>query len=218
MTAPPFSRQQTSCVIDAYKERAALYRSKLSGDALAESQTALEQLFEIQEALAALGFFDGEADGEFGPLTRAAIRRYQKANGLPQNNFLTIAQSKALLEGQTARSTNAGSGADRCAGDCGEPANRDVRFCVAGPTSARVAPGPKFFSCVDCPLRRLTLGGKRRRQLVRSIGGQASWVSLGEVRSGEFFSYPPAAFPIAVPTPSPTPPRAPVRMAASKLQ
>jgi peptidoglycan hydrolase-like protein with peptidoglycan-binding domain len=85
----------------------------LSGDALAESQTAPEQLFEIQEVLATLGFFDGEADGEFGPLTRAAIRRYQKANGLPQNNFLTIAQSKALLEGQTARSTNAGGSTAR---------------------------------------------------------------------------------------------------------
>ena len=108
LTAPPFSRQQTSCVIDAYKERAALYRSKLSGDALAEFEMAPEQLLEIQEALAKLGFFDGEADGEFGPLTRVAIRRYQKANGLPQNNFLTIAQSRALLEGQTARSLNAG--------------------------------------------------------------------------------------------------------------
>jgi hypothetical protein len=70
LSAPPFSHQQTSCVIDAYKERAALYRSKLSGDALAESQMSPEQLFQIQQALITPGFFHGEADGEFGPVTR----------------------------------------------------------------------------------------------------------------------------------------------------
>jgi uncharacterized protein len=43
LNRPPFSRRQTSCVIDAYKKRAALYRSKLSGDALAESKMTPEQ-------------------------------------------------------------------------------------------------------------------------------------------------------------------------------
>ena len=43
------------------------------------------------------------------------------------------------------------------------------------------------------------MGGKRRRQLVRSIGGQASWVSLGEVRSGEFFSYASGRIPYSSP-------------------
>jgi tetratricopeptide (TPR) repeat protein len=104
LSAPPFSRQQTSCVIDAYKERAALYRSKMSGDALAESRMTPEQLLQIQQALTTLGFFDGEADGEFGPVTRAAIRRYQEAHGSPQNDSLSIAQSQALLEGRAARS------------------------------------------------------------------------------------------------------------------
>ena len=47
LSEPPFSRQQTSCVIAAYKERAALYRSKLTGDALAESKMTPEQLSQI---------------------------------------------------------------------------------------------------------------------------------------------------------------------------
>jgi uncharacterized protein len=87
LSAPPFSRQQTSCVIDAYKERAAQYRSKLRGAALAESEMTPEQLSQIQQALIALGFFNGEADGAFGPLTRAAIRKFQEANGFLRSDF-----------------------------------------------------------------------------------------------------------------------------------
>jgi hypothetical protein len=152
LSAPPFSRQQISCVIGAYKERASLYRSKLSGDALAESQMTPEEFFEIQEALATLGFFDGEADGEFGPLTRAAIRRYQKANGFPQSNFLTIAQSKALLEGQTARATNTEGSSARTAlsQETGPPSppqqqSAPTRRALAEP----FAEPPKQYSIVE---------------------------------------------------------------------
>jgi uncharacterized protein len=102
LSAPPFSRQQTSCVIDAYKARAALYRSKLRGPALAESKMTPEQLSQIQQALITLGFFDGEADGEFGTMTRAAIRKFQEANGFVRSDFLTMEQQRALLEGRTA--------------------------------------------------------------------------------------------------------------------
>ena len=63
-----------------------------------------EQLFQIQQALITPGFFHGEADGEFGPLTRAAIRRYQEAKGVPQNDFLSNLQRQALLQGGTVRS------------------------------------------------------------------------------------------------------------------
>jgi hypothetical protein len=78
--APPFPQQKVSCVVSAYKGRAAAYRSKLTGDALAESKLSREQLVLIQKALSALGFLSGEADGEFGLVTRAAIRKYQEAN------------------------------------------------------------------------------------------------------------------------------------------
>jgi len=107
---PPFSQKQKSCVIDAYRKRAALYRSKLSGDALAESKLTPEQLLQIQQGLITLGFFNGEADGEFGPRTRVAIKKYQEAKGLPQSGFLSMEQRQALLEGRTASvgSSNAG--------------------------------------------------------------------------------------------------------------
>jgi hypothetical protein len=36
--SPPFSRQQSACVIEAYMARAALYRSRLTGAALGESK------------------------------------------------------------------------------------------------------------------------------------------------------------------------------------
>ena len=76
--SPPFSSQQTSCVIGAYRGRAVLYRSKLTGDALAESKLTPEQLAQIQRALIALGFLNGEADGEFGPLNSG---RHEKVSG-----------------------------------------------------------------------------------------------------------------------------------------
>ena len=63
-----------------------------------------EQLFQIQQALITLGFFYGEADGEFGPMTRTAIRRYQAANNLPQNDFLSNEQRVALSGEGTVRS------------------------------------------------------------------------------------------------------------------
>jgi peptidoglycan hydrolase-like protein with peptidoglycan-binding domain len=105
--SPPFSRQQTSCVIDAYRGRAALYRSKLTGDALAESRLTPEQLAKIQQALIALGFLEGETDSEFGSVTRAAIKNYQKANGFPQSDYLSMEQRRALLEGRADRSADA---------------------------------------------------------------------------------------------------------------
>jgi peptidoglycan hydrolase-like protein with peptidoglycan-binding domain len=87
-----------SCVVAAYKERAAQYRAKLKGDALAESKMTPEQLSQIQQALITLGFFDGKADGILGPVTRTAIRKYQEANGIPQSDFLSVEQRRALLE------------------------------------------------------------------------------------------------------------------------
>jgi hypothetical protein len=107
--SPTFSRQQNSCVIGAYRARAELYRSKLTGDALSESRSTPEQLSQIQQALIALGFLNGEPDGEFGPMTRAAIRKYQEANGFPQRDYLSDKQRRALLERRAERSPGTSS-------------------------------------------------------------------------------------------------------------
>jgi S1-C subfamily serine protease len=102
-----WSRQQGDCVLGAFQARARLYRSQLSGDALIESQMSPEQRAQLQVALLILGFFDDEADGEFGPLTRGAVRSFQESNGFPQSNFLTERQRTALLTQAYARQNSA---------------------------------------------------------------------------------------------------------------
>jgi peptidoglycan hydrolase-like protein with peptidoglycan-binding domain len=89
-------------VVAAYKGLAAAYRSKLRGEALAESNLTPERLAKIQQALIGLGFLNGEADGEFGPATRAAIRKYQEANDFPQSDFLSAEQRESLVIGRVA--------------------------------------------------------------------------------------------------------------------
>jgi len=44
----------------------------------------------IQERLAALGHYDGEVDGRIGPVTQRAYQRFQAANGLPADGFVTL--------------------------------------------------------------------------------------------------------------------------------
>jgi tetratricopeptide (TPR) repeat protein len=90
--------QQTRCVLRAFRTRTDAYRLRLRGDALAESNLSPEQRAELQSALGALGIFDGDADGEFGPRTRAAIKRFQEQAGELQSEFLTPAQRARLVQ------------------------------------------------------------------------------------------------------------------------
>jgi hypothetical protein len=52
---------------------------------------------EVQDALRALGYYDGAVDGVIGPDTRAAIRRYQHELGAPMTGTLTPAEGTRLL-------------------------------------------------------------------------------------------------------------------------
>ena len=56
-----------------------------------------DQRRRVQEALAALGFDPGPADGKFGPRTRRAIGGWQQANGHAATGELTNGQVEALL-------------------------------------------------------------------------------------------------------------------------
>jgi peptidoglycan hydrolase-like protein with peptidoglycan-binding domain len=52
---------------------------------------------QVQEALSRLGYDPGPMDGVFGPLTRAAIRRYQQAIGADQTGALTAEEAGRLI-------------------------------------------------------------------------------------------------------------------------
>ncbi len=94
-----FIPSQQQCVLDAYRKRAAAYRSQLHGDALDESRFTPEQRAEIQRSLIGLGLLSDTADGEFGPRTRAAIKQFQRQSGFVETGFLTGQQRQQLLVG-----------------------------------------------------------------------------------------------------------------------
>jgi len=81
----PLLRSHINCVLNAYRERAALYRSRLTGDLLDEVRLTPQQRGALQQALTDKGFLPvdrlgpGLHDGEFGPITRNAIRTYQQS-------------------------------------------------------------------------------------------------------------------------------------------
>jgi tetratricopeptide (TPR) repeat protein len=95
---PDYSPQQRQCVLTAFQTRANAYRSRLRGDALAESKLSPEDHARLQSQLVTLGQLDGSADGEFGPQTREAIKRFQAEAGEPQIEYLTPPQRTRLAQ------------------------------------------------------------------------------------------------------------------------
>ena len=109
----PVTQAHVNCVLNAYHARAAMLRSKLRGDPLAESLLSAEQHAELQEALAEKGFLrsdqvgSGTHDGEFGPVTRQAIKQFQQSLGAAPSGFLSGAERTALLESPAEREAKA---------------------------------------------------------------------------------------------------------------
>ena len=57
----------------------------------------------VQRGLASLGYAPGPADGQFGPVTRAAVRRWQAAKGFAATGVVTEEQAAVLrAQGQAA--------------------------------------------------------------------------------------------------------------------
>ena len=56
-----------------------------------DQHLTLVQVREIQTHLNAIGFNCGAPDGKIGPKTKAAVRAYQKSQGLPADGFPTLA-------------------------------------------------------------------------------------------------------------------------------
>lgn len=91
-----FSYQQQQCILKEFHQRTSFLQSKLTGDALVEARLSPEQHAQIQQSLTRKGFLIGSADGEFGNVTRQAIRAFQQASGNPSTGFLTTRQISDL--------------------------------------------------------------------------------------------------------------------------
>jgi peptidoglycan hydrolase-like protein with peptidoglycan-binding domain len=51
----------------------------------------------VQDALHRLGYYEASVDGIFGPLTRAAIRQFQRAIGTDVTGRLTTGEANRLV-------------------------------------------------------------------------------------------------------------------------
>ena len=51
---------------------------------------------QMQNRLINLGFLDGDADGDFGNGTEAAVKAFQRAAGLPDDGIATAAVQEAM--------------------------------------------------------------------------------------------------------------------------
>jgi peptidoglycan hydrolase-like protein with peptidoglycan-binding domain len=52
---------------------------------------------QIQDALRRVDYYKGPVDGIFGPLTRAAIRRFQREIGADTTGYLTAEEANRLV-------------------------------------------------------------------------------------------------------------------------
>ena len=64
--------------------------------------TAGTKVKDAQHALQEAGLYKGKVDGKFGPQTKAAVKEFQKENGLKQTAHLDSATMKKLSQGGAA--------------------------------------------------------------------------------------------------------------------
>ncbi len=62
-----------------------------------------EKVWKLQERLQALGYYNGEIDGQFGPGTKEAVIAFQKKNGLDADGMAGEETQKALYSEEAKR-------------------------------------------------------------------------------------------------------------------
>ena len=62
-----------------------------------EARMSRADRLRVQDTLLRLGYYKGNADGIFGPLTRAAIRRFQHDIGAEMTGRLTAEEANRLV-------------------------------------------------------------------------------------------------------------------------
>jgi V8-like Glu-specific endopeptidase len=96
------SRQQTDTIANT-AVNARVFADQIAIFEAATILRAGNPIRQLQEHLAALGYYDGRADGDYGPLLKAAIVTYEKARGLPPTGLATAPLLSQLVAEATSR-------------------------------------------------------------------------------------------------------------------
>lgn len=137
----------------------------------------------LQQALTRAGFDTGGIDGDFGPQTRAAVERFQRANGLGVDGRVGPETWAALQRAASvAQTRRAGDGIMNL--EAGAYGN-SVTTVQNALKAAGFSPGPvdgKFGPTTDAALRRFQ---QSRGLQVDGVAGPATWRALRGTPSGD---------------------------------
>ncbi|MFN3745447.1 MAG: peptidoglycan-binding protein [Hyphomicrobiaceae bacterium] len=96
------SRQQTETIANT-AVNARVFAGQIAHFETAAILRAGNPIRQLQEHLAALKFYGGRADGDYGPVLKAAIVAYEKERGLPVTGLATAPLLSRLVAEATAR-------------------------------------------------------------------------------------------------------------------
>jgi protease YdgD len=96
------SRQQTETIANT-AVNARVFADQIAAFEAANILRAGNPIRQLQEHLAALGYYGGRADGDYGPVLKAAIVDYEKARGLPSTGLATAPLLSRLVAEATSR-------------------------------------------------------------------------------------------------------------------
>lgn len=96
------SRQQTETIANT-AVNARVFAEQIAGFQQAAILRAGNPIRQLQEHLAALGFYGGRADGDYGPVLKAGIVAYERARGLPVTGLATAPLLSHLAAEATSR-------------------------------------------------------------------------------------------------------------------
>jgi V8-like Glu-specific endopeptidase len=97
-------RQETETIANT-AVNASVFAEHVAAFRTAEILATGTPIRQLQEYLAALNFYAGRADGDYGPVLKAAIVDYQKAQGLPVTGLATAPLLARLVAQTTSRHT-----------------------------------------------------------------------------------------------------------------
>jgi peptidoglycan hydrolase-like protein with peptidoglycan-binding domain len=188
----------------AQPERSEAYLTSGAGYALPHGS---QQVRDVQRRLAARGQRPGPVDGRYGPLTQAAVERFQRSHGLVVDGTVGPATGQALRSGRAPLARNTGyslpQGSDRVRGVQRRLAELGQR---PGPVDGRY--GPLTQAAVERFQRAtgLEVDGAADSRTVAALGGRLvqRTRATGETppqRTGEAIQATRA--PAAKPTPAP---------------